>query len=408
MRVITLPFVLMMTNRYVDQLQESRATKLWKTGQTSSRSDGEEIIKKEATMNQQNAMTTLPNQPHSAQMVPATCQAGLTILPDPMGTTPVNAKEPDSFHPMFPISFAMLPNLFNKPAIETSIYLPNGLQLTRDRIRAAFIGQWGYHHAMYESQQKVAKQELQRLEDESLRLAELLKEKPATRLVDGPTVPHGVARFGWCCLVLSLAILNILAITNCASYFRYQVQGWFLAFLMAAPLLFVSIPLHYVTAKLPSFARKCLGWFLACVGVGAFAVFVFTLATKANPPDAMAILNGTARSDSGMIMWQLSSQIILEVIIAAALWHWLLDMMIINSKMIVNPDVELLKMQLSSLSKAMEPLRDQVAKAQGNLDEMAASLAHWLQLAETIFLAHQAYERRFVERIQSLNTCPNF
>lgn len=354
----------------------------------------------------------VPTHEYSSQSVQVTPTPG-AVLPTTDIPVPERREHPDSRHrsaatgEMFPIGFGMREELFCIPAIAAAVDRPNGLECTRERIKSAFYGQWGVESCRFEAQQVAAAQELQHFENERLRITALLKEIPQTRTIDNRVLPGGAARWGWWGLAFALVILNLLAITNAASYFRFQTQGWFVAVLMAAPLLFVSMPVKFVVGKLTETVRKCLGWGLACLGIGAFALFVFTLAARANPPSAADILDGTAQMGTGMIPWQLASQIILEFVIATALWYWLLELMDSNSKLIVNPDAEMLTTRLTALHSAMDSTRGRWAEAQGNLQELQGSLDYWLQLGETIFMAHFERERRLTERVAALNAWPH-
>lgn len=308
---------------------------------------------------------------------------------------------------MFPVGFGLRRELLCKPAIEAAIYRPDGLAFTRERVKNGFLGQWGTELHQFQAEKATAAQELRRLETQYARVAEVLKSTPQTKTINDSTVPRGSARWGWWGLAMALVILSLLAITNAASYFRFETQGWFIAFLMAAPLLFVSLPVKFLQGKLTEPARWRTGWILAGLGIVAFVVFVFTLSVRANPPSTSEILDGTARLGTGVLPWQLASQIVLEVVIAAALWCWLLELMISPAKLVPNPDAEMLNARMATLNVAMEPVRTRLSRAEGALQEFSDSLQYWIKLAETIFLAHQEQERRLAERVAALDAWPN-
>lgn len=108
--------------------------------------------------------------------------------------------------------------------------------------------------------------------------------------------------------------------------------------------------------------------------------------------------------NTGLIPWQLASQIVLEVVIAAALWYWLLELTLSPTKLIVNPDAELLNTRLAALNAAMEPVRSRLAKAEGNLQEFSDSLHYWVRSAEMLFLAHEEREKRLTQCLAALQT----
>jgi hypothetical protein len=345
----------------------------------------------------ENAMM-ITGQENSMQLV-------TTTLPAINGTASGSREHPpsnwrsSSTNQMCPIAFGIPPELLNPPMIVAAIHRPDGLQFIRGRINSAFYGQNGGKATQFKSQQEAAANELKHLETEKMRVAEQLKEVPPTRTLNGLVLPTGAALWGWWALVFGLIALNFLAIANAASYFRFQSQCIGIAILMAAPLLFVSIPVKYAASKLNEAARRRLGWGLACVGCAAFAVFVFTLAVRANPPSTADILDGTAQmATTGMVAWQLASQVILEIVIAAAFWHWIIELMSVNSKLVINPDAELLTTRLATLHKMMEPVRERLAEAEGNIQELCNCLDFWLQTAETLFLISFERERRIVER----------
>ena len=306
---------------------------------------------------------------------------------------------------MYPIGFGMREELFNTPLIKVAIYQPNGLESTRVRITESFKGQWGVERSRLENQVIAESQALDPLQKEFARITKLLTEIPITKTITGIVLPSSsAARFGWCGLVFALIILQLLAIANTAAYLRWQAQGIFAAVLMAAPLLFVSLSAKFVTRKLTQAARNRVGWILGGLGVAAFAIFIGTIALRANPVSTADIMDGTACLGTGYLTsCQLASQIILEFVMATALWYWLLELTAINSKLISNPDAEMLSSRLAGLQSLIEPIRNRLGTAKGNLEEMNGSLNHCLQKAETIFNAHLERERRLVAAMRDLN-----
>ena len=363
--------------------------------------------------NTQNMMMTPASISGSQQLASVVPTMSATVMTASTTSVQENREQPESRHlckatgEMFPIGFGIRRELFNLNAIIAAVYRPDGLEITRKRISDAFFAQWGSVAAKYEADHLGATQELQRLENEYVRVGDELKETPLTRTVNGYVLPSGAALWGFWGLVVALFALNGLALTNAASYFRFQAQGWGLAVLMAAPLLFVSLPVKFVCGKLREVARVRVGWSLACLGVVSFIVFVFTLSTRANPPSTADILDGAARLGTGLIPWQLASQVVLEFVMATALWYWILELMASNSKIIPNPDAELLKSRLAALHTAMNPVRERFAFAKGNLQELRSSLDYWLQSAETIYMTHLERNRRLEECLVSVNNWVN-
>jgi hypothetical protein len=350
---------------------------------------------------------TMPINHENMQLVQTT-PAPISVIPATEQPISARSEHSDSWWhvlatgEMNPIAFGIRKESFCPEAIALAACQPNGLESQLERIKNAFYGQWGSYWRRFENQKTAAVQALQTLEREYCRIEELLKEVPATRTINGLAMPNGAARWGWCGLVVSLFILNLLAITNAAAYFRFQTQGWFVAFLMAAPLLFVSFPVKFVTRKLKQAARKQVGWIMACLGVVAFVIFVYTLALRANPPSTTEILNGTSSLGTRMVPLQLASQITLEFIIAAALWYWLLDLMSTNAKLVINSDADILKNKLAALRLEMNPIRTSLAEAEGNITELRGSLEHWLQLAKTMFLGYLEHDTRHAERLRAM------
>jgi hypothetical protein len=303
---------------------------------------------------------------------------------------------------MNPIAFGIRKELICPEAIALAALQPNGLESQLERIKNAFYGQWGSYWRRFENQQTAALQALQTLQSEYCRIEELLREVPATRTINGLAMPNGEARLGWWGLAVSLFILNLLAITNAASYIRFQVQDWFIAFLMVAPLLFAPLTVKFYIRKLTEATRKRVSGCLACLGIASFVIFVFTLASRANPPSTVDILDGTARLGTGLIPWQLASQITMEFVIGTVLWNWLLDLMSTNAKLIINVDADILKNKLTALRLEMEPIRARLAEAEGNITELRGSLDHWLQVAKTMFLGYLEHDTRLAERLRAM------
>jgi len=324
------------------------------------------------------------------------------------------SEHPESRHlnrntqEMHPMGFGMRNELFCPAAVAAAIDQPNGLQATKERITRSFMAQWGVEQAHWQRDLEASLQTLKRMDEEHSRLTDVLRSVPTTTTTTDTTLPRGTARWGWIGLFLALLVLSALAITNAASYFKFQTQGWFTALLMAAPLLFVSIPVKFACSKVTEPARRRIGWLLAVLGTTSFAVFVYTLAMRANPPSMAAILDGTARPLGNLISLQLASQIVLEIVVSAALWWWMIALIVSPAKAISNPEATLLSGRLAALEAEMIPVRKRAAEAEGNLQEFAGCLQYWLHLAETMFVAHQAQEERAAKRLAALSSWPHF
>ncbi len=293
------------------------------------------------------------------------------------------------------------------PAIKAAVVRPDGLAFTRERIRNAYLGAWGYEFHQYQSEKAIAQQEIRRLEADANRVRQALSGMPEGKTVSVSTVPVGATRWGWWGLATALILLNIFAVLNTAGYFRFQTQSWFLAILMAAPLLFVSLAIKPVFQKLPEGARHRAGWAMAVVGIMAFIVFIISVAVRAIPPGIDQVLDGAQVRSNAWIGWQLAAQILLEVVVAAALWWWLLELMISPAIIIANPDYDRLNIRLAAINLAMEPYRQRLSRAEGSLLEHASSLQFWTKSAEGIFLAYQEEENRCQARVAALDLWPD-
>jgi len=304
------------------------------------------------------------------------------------------------------MGFSMRPELFNQRAIESAIYLKDGFALTMERIRSAFYAQWGVESCQWQAKKDTAAQELQHLSTEQIHLSEHLKSIPKTKTVGENTLPRGITLLGWFGLVVALIALNLMAIFNAASYFRFTTQSWLIAILWSAPLLFVSLPVKYGLCRLSDQARRRFGMAFSAVGVIAFAVFLYTLADRAEPVSAADIMQGTVRHAKSLIPWQLGSQVLLEVVMASGLWFWVIDLLQKNTtRVILNPDLQVVSSRLSILDKTMENARTRLAEAEGNLREFEGALNYWLKLAETIYMTRMERERHLADSLADFDSC---
>ena len=304
------------------------------------------------------------------------------------------------------MGFSMRPELFNQRAIEAAVYLKDGFSLTMERIRSAFYAQWGVESCQWQAKKDAASQELQHLSTEQVQLAECLKSIPKTKTISENTLPRGITRLGWFGLVAALIALNLMALFNTASYFRFTTQSWLIAILWAAPLLFVSLPVKYVLCKLSERARRRFGMALSVIGVVAFAVFLYTLADRAEPASAADIMQGMVRNAHSLIPWQLGSQVLLEVVMASGLWFWVIDLLQKNTtRVILNPDLQVVASRLSILDKTMESARTRLAEAEGNLREFEGSLNTWLKLGETVYMTRMAREKHLADSLADFEAC---
>lgn len=98
--------------------------------------------------------------------------------------SPAVRKQPESRVKMMetgeipPIGFGLRTELFCKPAIQAAIYRADGLEFTRERIKHAFLAQWGWELHEFQAQKATAGQELHHLEREHARVSEVLKATP--------------------------------------------------------------------------------------------------------------------------------------------------------------------------------------------------------------------------------------
>jgi cobalamin biosynthesis protein CobD/CbiB len=276
----------------------------------------------------------------------------------------------------------------------------------KEFVRSGFLGQWSVEAQRFEQQKAASASEVANLESEQRRVVKLLSDTPLTRVEATVRIPSGAARLGFVCLVTSLVFLSLLAVANAAAYLRFLTQGWLVAVLMVAPLLFVALPVKYVMGKLGDKGRRRLGWIIACLGVVAFFGFLFTLSARANEPSCADVLNGTAGLGARLVPWQLAAQVLLETVIAAALWCWIINLTVTSSRQVQNSDVAMLAAERDRLQEGINAARKRLAEAMGNLSELSHSLEYWLCYAETIYHAYSERERRLAECLVPVRDWP--